>query len=132
MPVLKDKKKVGGGFANAAEMVRVEYDFAKDGGAIGNYDVLEADSACVVSLRHMAVKSAVTSGGAMTVDLGKNAGGTQFFSNKAVADLTLDSLHLTSAPAAVRLVAGDKVVMALEAFAATAGKVEMVFEIVRY
>ena len=132
MAVLKDKKVAGAVFANDAEIVRVVYDFTKDGGAVANYDVLVADSACVVSLKHMAVKTAVTSGGSMTLDLGKGAGGTEFFSNKAVAALTANSIHVTSAPAAVRLASGEKVVMALEVAAATAGKVEMVFEVVKF
>lgn len=132
MAILADKKLGGAGFSNAVELVRVVYDFAVDGGAIADYDVFEADSACVVSLKHMAVKAAVTSAGAMVLDLGKSAGGTEFFSDKAVAVLTLDSLHLPAAPAAVRLAAGDKVVMGIEAAAATAGKLEMVFEVVKY
>ncbi|MEM5807975.1 MAG: hypothetical protein QW818_02480 [Candidatus Aenigmatarchaeota archaeon] len=132
MPVLKDMKKVGGGFRNEVELVRVVYDYTLDGGAVGNYDVLTAESPCVVTLRHAAVKTAVTSSGSMTIDLGKGVGGTEFFNNKPVASLTLDSLHLTSAPAAVRLAPGDKVVMALETAPATAGKLEMVFEVTRY
>ena len=132
MPALKDVKTVGGGFSNAAELVRVVYDFAKDGGALSDLDVLVADSDCVVSLKHMAVKTAVTSGGALVLDLGKGAGGTEFFSDKAVAALTLNSLHLTSAPAAVHLAKDEKVVLGIEGAAATAGKLEMVFEVVRF
>jgi hypothetical protein len=130
--MLKDKKTVGAPFTNAVELVRVVYDFAEDTGAIADYDVLEAVDACVVSLKYMAVKTAVTSAGALVLDLGKGDGGTEFFSDKAVAALTLNSLHLTAAPAAVRLAAGEKVVMGIEAFAATAGKLEMVFEVARY
>jgi hypothetical protein len=108
------------------------YDFSKDTGAVADYDVLEADSACVVSLKHMAVKTAVTSGGSLVLDLGKSAGGTEFFSDKAVAALTANSIHVTSAPAAVRLASGEKIVMGIEAAAATAGKLEMVFEVVKF
>lgn len=132
MAVLVDKKTVGAGFSNAAEIVRVVYDFAVDGGSVADFDVLEADSACVVSLKHMAVKTAVTSGGSLVLDLGKSAGGTEFFSDKAVATLTLASIHAPAAPAAVYLPAAGKIVMGIEAAAATAGKLEMVFEVVRY
>lgn len=132
MAVLKGKKVAGAGFSNEKEMVRVVYDFSKDGGSIADFDVLVADSACVVSLMHMSVKTAVTSAGALVLDLGKSAGGTEFFSDKAVAALTLDSVHAPAAPAAVHLAAADKIVMGIEAFAATAGKLEMVFEVVKY
>lgn len=131
MAVLKDKKVAGPGFTNAVEVVRVEYDFAKDTGAVADYDVLEADAACVVTLKHMLVKTAVTSGGALVVDLGKEAGGTEFFSDKAVGALTLNSVHMPAAPAGVYLADGGKIVLGLEAAAATAGKLEMVFEIVK-
>lgn len=132
MAVLADAKIAGGGFTNAKEIVRVVYDFAEDTGAVADYDVLTADSKCVAKLLHMTVKTAVTSGGSLVLDLGKGAGGTEFFSDKAVAALTLDSVHVTSAPAAVVLASGDKIVMGIEAAAATAGKVEMVFELVRF
>lgn len=131
MAVLKDKVTTGPGFTNAVEVVRVVYDFTKDGGAVADYDVLEADAACVVSLKHMLVKTAATSGGAMVLDLGKGAGGTEFFSDKAVAALTLNSVHMPSAPVGVYLADGEKIVLGIEAFAATAGKLEMVFEIVK-
>ena len=132
MAVLADKKTLGAPFNNAAELVRVVYDFARDGGALADYDVFEAQSACVVQLKHMAVKTAVTSGGALVLDLGKNAGGTEFFSDKALAALTLNSLHVTSGPAAIRLAAGDKVVLGIEGAAATAGKLEIVLEVVSF
>jgi len=132
MAVLADKKLGGAGFSNAKELVRVVYDFAVDGGAVADYDVFEADADCVVSLKHMAVKTAVTSGGSLVLDLGKSAGGTEFFSDKAVAAMTLNSVHCPSAPAAVYLAAGAKIVMGIEAAAATAGKLEMVFEVVKY
>lgn len=132
MAVLKDVKTAGAGFTNEDQIVRVVYDFAEDTGAVADYDVLVADSDCVVMLKHMAAKTAVTSGGSLVLDLGKGAGGTEFFSDKAVAALTLNSIHVTSAPAAVRLTSGDKIVMGIEAAAATAGKLEMVFEVIKY
>lgn len=130
MAALKGKKIVGAGFPNAVEVVRVNYDFAKDTGAIGSYEVLEAENDCVIKLRHAAVKTAVTSSGALTMDLGKGAAGTEIISNKAVSALTLESLH--EGAAQVKLAAGEKICMNLEAFDATAGKVEFVFEITKY
>jgi hypothetical protein len=130
MAVLADKKIAGAGFGNSKELVRVVYDFANDTGAVADYDVLVADSACVVHLVHASVKTAVTSGGSLVVDLGKGAGGTEMWSDKAVAALTLNSLHLATGP--VYLAAAEKIVLGLEAAAATAGKVEFVFEVIKY
>ena len=130
MALLKNKKIGGAGFPNAAEITRAVYDFAQDTGAIASYEVFEAQNDCVVSLKHMAVKAAVTLSGALTLDLGKGSAGTEILSNKAVATLTLDSIHVGAAP--VKLSAGDKICMNIEAFAATAGKLEFVLEVVKY
>lgn len=132
MAVLADKKLVGAEFKKSFEIVRAVYDFAADTGAVADYDVLEASGACVVKLLHAHVKTAVTSGGSLVVDLGKSAGGTQFWSDKAVAALTLDSIHSVDAiagTAGVVLAEGDKVVLGLEVAAATAGKIEFVFAV---
>lgn len=132
MAVLADKKNVGAQFQNDMEIVRVTYDFAKDTGAVADYDVLVATGACVVKLLHAHVKTAVTSGGALVVDLGKEAGGVELWSNKAVAALTLDSMHAVDAiagTAGVELTEGEKIVLGLQVAAATAGKVELVFAV---
>lgn len=129
MAVLSDKKIVGGGFSNEVQYVRVIYDFDVDGGSVADYDVLVAEKECIVELEHIDVLTAVTSGGSLVMDLGKSAGGTQFLSDKAVAALTLNSIHKPDAPAGVKLASGDAIVMGIEAAAATAGKLEMVFKV---
>ena len=131
MANLADRKTVGEGFRNAAELVRVTYDFDADGGSIADYTVLTADSDCVVEFSHADVKTAVTSGGSLVADLGKGAGGTQFWSNKAVADLTLDAILGPGAAESnkVELASGETIQLGLEAAAATAGKVEFVFKV---
>jgi len=132
MAVLADKKMVGAEFQKSFEIVRVQYNYANDTGAQADYDVLEAAGACVVKLLHAHVKTAVTSGGSLVMDLGKEAGGTEFWSNKAVANLTLDSMHAVDAIAGtsgVELTEGEKIVLGIEAADGTAGKIEFVFAI---
>ena len=92
MAVLVDKKIVGAQFKKDFEIVRAVYDFSVDTGAVADYDVLEASGDCIVKLLHAHVKTAVTSGGALVMDLGKGAGGVEFMSDKAVAALTLNSI----------------------------------------
>lgn len=130
MASVSKAKVVGAQFPNSCEIVRVEYDFAVDGGATGDLTLLTADSQCVVFLKYASVKTAVTSGGSLTLDIGKGTSGAEIFSNKAVAALTLDSLHVGSAP--VEIAVDEIVNMKIEAAAATAGKVEFVFEVYKY
>lgn len=132
MAVLVGAKSVGAEFQKSFEIVRVIYDFSVDTGAVADYTMLTATGACVVKLLHAHVKTAVTSGGALVVDLGKAAGGTEFWSDKAVAALTLDSMHSVDAiagVAGVELTEGELIVLGLEVAAATAGKIEFVFAI---
>jgi hypothetical protein len=130
MAVLADKKTVGAPFDGQSKLVKVEYNFAVDTGAQADYDVLEADGSMVVELVFAKVNTAVTSGGSLVMDLGKAAGGVEFFSDKAVAALTLDSMHQAVAlTKAVELTDGEKIVMGIEAADATAGKIEFVFRI---
>lgn len=129
---LKGKKTIGAPFANEAEIVRVVYDFAEDGGTVGDYDVVEAESNCVVKLKYAAVKAAVTSAGALVADLGKGDGGAEFWSDQGKAALALDAIVCADADAGVKLSSGEKIVLGIEGGAVSAGKVEFVFEVMKY
>jgi hypothetical protein len=123
-----DKKVVGAPFGNASEFVRVTWDFAVDGGAIKDFDLLVAKSPIVVKLVNADVKAAVTSADAIALDLGKNDGGTEFWSDKLKATLGLNA-QTGGSTAAVALDANDKIVLGIEAFVATAGKIQFLFEV---
>lgn len=129
MAVLADKKTVGAPFSNAGELHRVAYDFAVDGGAIADFDVLVADGSMVVGFLYMDVKTAVTSAGLLVADLGKGAGGIEFKSDVAKATLVLDAIIGPDAGEVryVELADTEKIVFGIEAAAATAGKIEFVF-----
>jgi hypothetical protein len=129
MALVADAKNVGGPFGNSVEIIRAEYDFAVDAGGVGDLTILTAESECVVFLKYALVKTAVTSGGSLTFDLGKGASGNEMINDKAVAALTLDSLHVGAAP--VELTAGEIVNFQIDTAAATAGKIEFVFEVYR-
>lgn len=131
MAAVADLKYVGAEFKKSFEIVRAVYDFSVDAGAVGTLNLLSASGACIVKLLHAHVKTAVTSGGSLTADLGKSAG-TDFWSNKAVAALTVGSMHAVDAiggTAGVVLAEGDTVDLKIEVAAATAGKVEFVFAV---
>lgn len=132
MAVLKDAKTVSAPFSNSMELVKVTYDFAEDGGSIADYDVIVASGSMIVGFLYAEVEAALTSSGAMVVDLGKGAGGTQLWSDQAVATLALDAvLGPDGVERFVELTDGEKIVMGVEAFAATAGKMHLVFQVFR-
>ena len=128
MAVLKNKKLVGAPFSNQKELVKVVYDFAQDTGAIADYDVLVADGDIYVQLVNVNVITAVTSADACLLDLGKGAGGVEFWSDKLKGALTLASQQGGSL-AVVKLAATEKIVLGVEAFDLTAGKLEFIFEV---
>lgn len=130
MAVLSNHRTVGAPMGNASELVRVEYDFANDAGAIADYDVLTADGSVLVELVNIDVETAVLSDGALVVDLGKEAAGTDFLSDTGKAALAVDAqLPADTVGTIVELADGEKIVMGVEAAAATAGKFHMMFRI---
>lgn len=131
MAVLSDHKTVGVPFRNSSSLVRVEYDFANDTGAVADYDVLTAGGAILVEYVGCDVETALTSGTDFDIDLGKSAGGSEFWSDNAKAVYALDA---QVGPAAgetkiVELAEGEKIVMGIETAAATAGKMHMMFRV---
>jgi len=133
MAALKNYQNCGAQFANAEEVIRVVYDFSQDGGATGDYDVLVSKGDSMVKLEYAIVKTAVTSGGSMTMDLGKGNTGVEFMSGQAVAGLTAGAIFKpTYATSMLKLADGEKINMGLNVAAATAGKVEFVFKVMKY
>ena len=131
MAALAGKKYVGAEYQKSYEIVRVTYDFDVDTGAQADYDVLEAAGACVVKFLHCHVKTA-GAGTNNVNDLGKAAGGTEFWSNQAVTAMTTDAMLTCDAVAGfagVELTAGEKIVFGVETANLTAGKFEFVFAI---
>ena len=132
MATLAAYKNVHGGFSNASEVIRVKWDFSEDGGAVGDFDVLVAQGAVAVKFSFGKVVDAVTSGGLLTVDLGKGSGGTEFLSGVAVASLTANSLQAPASAGYIKLADGEKIVLGLNVAAATAGSIEMCFEVMKF
>ena len=129
---LKNKKFVGGGFDGKVELLRVTYDFDNDGGAQGDYDVLEAQKDCVLRLRGLHVET-TCAGATMVLDLGKGDGGTEFLSDTAVASLTAGAvIGADTAETNVKLASGEKIAMGIETADLTAGKFSMVFEVISF
>ena len=129
---LSAKKDVYGTFSNDQEWVQVVYDYSVDGGVSKDYDVLEAKEDLVIVGFYANVVTAVTSGGSLVMDLGIGDGGTEFLSDKAVADLALGDIAVMGTFNFVKVASGSKIVMGLEAADATAGKVKFNFLVKKF
>lgn len=115
------------------EKFEIEYDFAKDAGAVGALDIFKAKEACVIKLAEMHVVTACTSGGLATVSCGKTADLTGMIGATAVASLTAGAVILGAAIDASHTLAADDVVqMDIAVAALTAGKIKFVFEVMKF
>lgn len=127
---LTAKKILQAPSSKAEELVHVVYDFANDGGAQGDYDVLENGSSdeMIVELDRIEVETA-GAGATSVLDLGKGEGGTEFLSDKAVASFSTDAILLSdTANTMVSLASGEKIVMGIETADLTAGKYHFIFK----
>ncbi len=132
MATVKDYKKVAP-YTNEIEVVRVTYDFAKDGGAVGALDLFEAPAASLVKLAEMHVQTACTSGGSATVSAGKSADLAGMIGATAVASLTAGAAILGAAiDGSHALAAADVVKMEIATAALTAGKIDFVFHVIKF
>ena len=136
--------KAGAPFSNDEKVLRVVWDFEKDGGDVGSLDILEAEDDILITGFATVVKTAVTSAGNLTLAVGPTGSLTKFLTatQGAKAELTEgaalfplegSSENATSwDPTLPHLVEkGDKIVQAIGTAAATAGKVEYMIKYVR-
>ena len=78
MAEVKGCKPVGSDFGNQENLVRVDYDFSKDAGAVGSLDLFQdSDGDVLMELVGISVEETLTSGGAATVAVGV-AGGDEY------------------------------------------------------
>lgn len=130
MAVLADHKTIGASFGNASQLVRVTYDFAADTGAIADYDVITADGAMLVEYICTDVETALTCATDFDIDLGKTAGGVEWWSDNAKAVYAIDAqVNQATAGTILELADGEKIVLGVETAAITAGKMHMLFRV---
>lgn len=134
-------KNIGNTFSNEEIVERVIYDFAVDAGSVGALDLFTADADVIITGFHAVVKTAATSGGSATLEVGVT-GDTNLFMNStqgAVASLTLGAAifppvvegtpNVIACP--VKLASGDKILQTIGTAALTAGKVEYTVKYMR-
>lgn len=134
MAQLAGHKYIGPVFQKEMDIVRVVYDFAKDGGAAGALDIFEAKEDIVITHFHSKVVTAATSGGSATLKVGVTGSDARFMNTTqgAVANLTAGAVVIAPAVEGtpnvlalpVKLAAGDKILQTIAVAALTAGKIE--------
>ena len=144
MAALKNKKNTSGGFSNQIEVIKVVYDFAKDGGSTGALDILTADANLVVLGFHVKVLTTCVGAG-MTLDVGISGGDTDILlDGAAVASLVANAMipatlsvlsegtpntQVFAMP--LKLASGEKLIQTIGVAALTAGKYEYVFQVMK-
>ena len=118
------------------EVVEVEYDFAKDGGATGALDIIKFKEAVMVLDAWLKVDTAFTSGGSATLIYGVKSGDTDAFldaTSGAVANLTVGSvIPNETAGKALKIAADGVVEMTIGTAAMTAGKGRFCFLVQKF
>ena len=139
MANVADHKTICEPFGNAESIVRVTYDFAKDGGAAGVFNLITADGDLVITDAHMYVETAFTSAGAPTIDVGvvgvntssliENALKTKFPAGRFINCLTALEGNATGTLYSLPFLLADTkiVAMTLGVTTLTAGKAHFFF-----
>lgn len=113
-------------FSNEAQLIKVVYDFAVDGGAVGALDLFEAKEDMVIHSAKVKIKTTFTSGGLATLIVGQTGDTDSIMPSLAVASATAGVVkHADAACLALKLASGDKVLMTIGTAAMTAGKMEI-------
>lgn len=138
MAAIAKRKYLNHEMSNEEVVLRTQYDFSVDGGALGALDIFEASADIIITGFHAVVKTAGTSGGSATLKVGITADDDLFMTTTqgAVASLTLGAAifpavvegtpNVLALP--VKLVSGAKVLQTIGTAALTAGKVEYVIK----
>ena len=129
MGTLSGAKTVYGTFSNDEVWVKATYDFSVDGGEVEDNIVYTAKNNLVITDFYAYVETAVTSAGALGMDLGVGAGGTEIWSDKGKAALTAGSVHAMDTETKIKLATDGTIQLGTEAAAATAGKIHFYIKV---
>lgn len=138
MGTLSDAKVVyggsatAGGFSNEEIWVKVDYDFANDGGEIEDNIVLTAGADFIITDYYAVVGTTVVGVGA-DIDLGVGAGGAELWSDKdgpTLVETVGSNLFVADAAhAPIYVPAAGTIQMGVETAVLTAGKFSMYFKV---
>jgi len=129
MAYVADRKEASA-FSNEIKKVEAEYDFAEDGGAVSVLDMIDVKKDIIVHQAYFKVKTAFTSGGSATVEVGIKGGDTDaLIAATAVGSLTANAvIDGASAGQRLRIASGAVISAEIKVAALTAGKGKIVIE----
>lgn len=131
-----DKYRLHSQLDKQLEVVEVEYDFAKDGGATGALDIIKVNEAMVLVDAYLKVDTEFTSGGSATLIWGVKGGDTDAcldVTSGAVANLTEGAvIPGETACKQIKLAADAVLEMTIGTAAMTAGKCRFVMLLQRF
>lgn len=132
MADLVSKEVIGGPFTNACEYVQVSWDVAVESGATGDYEVLQADSACIVEFKYLITETTMDStGDAAVISLGKGTAGAEFLDTEGQGSFIAEGIGEDNSGRFVELTNGESINLTIGGNTVTAGKFHMVFAIYR-
>jgi len=129
--VLKDAQTIGNVFGNKREIVRVIYDFSKDAGATGDYTMLTASNDVLVRMIGSKVITAAA-GASATLDVGVGLTGQEYEAAGLVATYALNAFVGGDVAGFTKLSSGSILNLGVNTAALTAGKIEFIFEVVKF
>lgn len=121
-------KKFANLFSMGLEFVEVIWDFAKDGGAVAVFDLLEMKEAVLIIAANTEILTTCTSGGSATVEMGVKSGTTNaILAATAVASLTAaKGFPCAAAGDGLYVASGGILSMEVKVAALTAGKIKLI------
>lgn len=125
-------KKIGPLFSNEIQLVKLTYDFSKDTGAQGNYELGKLGAKCLVVGAHTHVETACTSGGSATVTIGAASADADAFlttAHGAVANLTDDAVWAETAGQLLVIAKDDTIRLTIGTADLTAGKINVYLQV---
>lgn len=130
-------KKYKGGmsqFSEGMEVIKFEYDFANDTGAVAFYNAFQAEQKMVVHKAIMKVQTTCTSGGSATVSVGKTGSVAGFVAATAVASLTANAIiaGVPDGTGGIIIAVDDYVGLDIAVAALTAGKIEVELHVSKF
>jgi len=138
MAAVSDVKYIGGAsnnanfFSNEESWIKVRYEFAKDAGALSDLNLLVNGSSTkkyVITDFFAFVVVAPLSVGSAVFDLGVSAGGTELWSDKAVAALAIDTVHGKDTAAPLSLPASGVITFGIEGEVISVGTIDFYFKV---
>jgi hypothetical protein len=121
----KEHRQLAGG----EEMVTLEFDFAKDGGAVASYDLLKVKEATVLVDAWVEILTNFATSASGTVQVGVTGNTDAIMAVTAAADADAGQVYTDADAVKKAMAADDKVMLEIATGAITAGRCRVVLKL---